>query len=57
MITIWSTVHTTTQHKLLQLIFGRDEIPNINQEVNYQLIEHHEQDLINQDNQKKNIKF
>ena len=32
---IQSTVHTTTQHTLLQLVFGRDAILNINQEANW----------------------
>ena len=38
MFAIWSTVHTTTQHTPLQLVFGRDVILNINQEANWQLI-------------------
>ena len=33
MYAIQSKTHTTTQHILLQLVFGRDEIPNINQRV------------------------
>ena len=35
MFTIRSTVHTTTQHTLSQLVFGRDAILNINQEANW----------------------
>ena len=35
---IWSMVHTTTQHTLSQLVFGRDVIVNINQEANWQSI-------------------
>ena len=35
---IRSTVHTTKQHTLSQLVFGKDAILNINQEANWQLI-------------------
>ena len=38
MFTIWSKVHTTTQHTPSHLVFGRDAILNINQETNWQLI-------------------
>ena len=38
MFAIWSLVHTTTQHILSQLVFGRDTILNINQEANLQFI-------------------
>ena len=38
MFTIWATVHTTTQHTLSQLVFGKNTILNINQEPNCQLI-------------------
>ena len=34
MFVIRSKVHTTTQHTLSQLVFGRDEILNIKQEAN-----------------------
>ena len=40
---IRSTVHTTTQHKLSQLVFGRGMILNINQETNWQLMEQRKQ--------------
>ena len=36
MFAIRSTVHTTTQHTLSQLVFGRVTIININQEANWQ---------------------
>ena len=38
MFTIRSMVHTTMQHTLSQLVFGRDVILNINQEANWYLI-------------------
>ena len=49
-----STVHTTTQHTPPQLVFGRDAIPNINQEANWQLIKQRKQASINKGNQKEN---
>ena len=54
MFVIRSTVHTTTQHTLSQLVFGRDAILNINQEANWQLIKQRKQALINKGNQKEN---
>ena len=54
MISIRFKVHTTTQHTLSQLVFGRDAILNINQEANWQLIKQHKQALINKGNQKEN---
>ena len=54
MFAIRSTVHTTTQHTLSQLVFGRDAILNINQEANWQLIKQRKQALINKGNQKEN---
>ena len=54
MFTIWSMVHTSTQHTLSQLVFGRDAILNINQEANQQLIEQCKEAVINKDNQKEN---
>ena len=54
MFAIRSTVYTTTQNTLLQLIFGGDAILNINQEANCQLIKQHQQVLINKGNQKEN---
>ena len=47
-------VHTTTQHKPSQWVFGRDTILNINQEANYQFIKQRKQALINKGNQKEN---
>ena len=38
MFAIWSTIHTTTQHTPIQLVFGREAILNINQEANWQLL-------------------
>ena len=35
MFAIRSMVHTTTQHKPSQLVFGRDALLNINQKVNW----------------------
>ena len=45
MFAIQSTVHTTTQYTLSQLVFGRDAILTINQEANWQLIKQHNQVL------------
>ena len=53
MFAIRPTVHTTTQHTLLQLVLGRDVILNINQEANWQLVKQCKQVLINKDNQKE----
>ena len=50
MLAILSTVHTISQYTLSQLVFGRDDILNINQEANWQLIKQH----INKGNQKEN---
>ena len=49
---IRSMVHTATQHRQSQLVFGRDAILNINQEA--KLIEQCKQALINKGNQKQN---
>ena len=38
LLAIWSTVHTTTQHTLSQLVFHRDTIINVKQEANWELI-------------------
>ena len=54
MFAIRSTVHTTTQHTPSQLVFGRDAILNINQEVNWQLIKQRKKALIDKGNQKEN---
>ena len=54
MFTIWSSVHTTLQRTPSQLVFGRDVILNINQEVNWKLIKKHIQALINKGNKKDN---
>ena len=35
MFPIQSTMHTTAHHILLQLMYGRDSVLNINQEVNW----------------------
>ena len=56
MFTIRSTVHTTTQHTLSQLVFERDAILNIDQEANWQFIKQREQALINKSNKKENRK-
>ena len=53
MFAIRSTVHTTTQHTPSKLVFGRDAILNINQEVNWQLIKQRKEALINKGNQKE----
>ena len=45
--TIQYTVHTTTQHILPQLVFGRYTILSVNQEANWQLIKQHKHALIN----------
>ena len=42
-LSIKSTVHTTTQHKPSQLVFGRDAILNINQEANWLLMKQRKQ--------------
>ena len=52
MFAIQSTVHTTAQYTLSQLVFGKDTILNINQEANWQLIKQCKQALINKGNQK-----
>ena len=54
MFAIRSMVHTTTQHTLSQLVFGRNAVLNINKETNWQLIKQHKQVLINKSNQKEN---
>ena len=51
LFTIRSMVHTTMQHTLSQLVFGRDTILNINQEANWQFIKKHKHDLKNNCNQ------
>ena len=38
MFAIRSVTHTTTQHTPSQLVFSRDAILNINQEVNWQVM-------------------
>ena len=47
MFTMWSTMHTTKQHKPSQLVFGRDAILNINYDAIWQLIKQSKQVLIN----------
>ena len=54
MFAIWSTMHTTMQQTLSQLVFGRDAILDINQEANWQLIKQCKQALLNKGNQKQN---
>ena len=54
MFAVRSTVHTTTQYTPLQLVFGSDRIPIINQEANWQLMKQRKQALINKGNQKQN---
>ena len=54
MFAMRSIVHTFMQHTMSQLVFGRDAIPNINQEASWQLIKHRKQVFINKDNQKEN---
>ena len=51
---IRSTVHTTTQHTPMQLVFGRDAILNIAREANWKLIRDRKQKLINQNNKQEN---
>ena len=52
MFAIRSKVHTTTHHTPSQLVFGRDAILSLNQEVNWQLIKQRKQALINNHNKK-----
>ena len=54
--TIQSTVHTTTQHTPMQLVFGRDAILNIAHDANWKLIKDRKQDLINKNNAKENAR-
>ena len=54
MFTIRSTVHTTMQHTLPHLVFGRDAIFNINQKAKWQLSKQCKQALRNKGNQKEN---
>ena len=51
---IRSTVHTTTQHTPMQLVFGRDAILNIAREANWKLIKDQKQKLIDQNNKREN---
>ena len=51
---IRSTVHTTTQHTPMQLVFGRDAILNIAHEANWKLIKDRKQKLIDQNNKREN---
>ena len=53
MFAILSTVHTTTQNTLSQLVFGRDAALNINQEAKCQSIIQFKQALINKVYQKE----
>ena len=55
MFAIGSTVHTTIQHILSQLVFGRDAILDINQEANWQLIKQRKQALMNKTIKKKTV--
>ena len=50
MFAIRSMVHNTTQYTPSQLVFGRDAILNINQEVNWQFIKQRKQANIAEDN-------
>ena len=54
LFTIWSIMHTTIQHTLSQMVFGRDAILNINQEANRQFIKQRKQVFIKKGNQKEN---
>ena len=54
MVAMRATVHTTTQHTPVQLVFGRGSILNTRHEANWQLIKKRKQDLINKGNQQKN---
>ena len=49
MFAIWVRVHTTTQHKQSQLVFGRDVI------LNWKLNKQFKHALINKGNQKENL--
>ena len=53
MFAIQYMMHTTTQHTLSQLVFGRDAILNINQESNWELIKQLKLVLIYKGNQKE----
>ena len=53
---IQSTVHTTTQATLMQLLFERDAIMNLMFDTNWHLIKQCKQHLINQINAKGNSK-
>ena len=51
---IRSTVHTTTQHTPLQLVFGRDTILYINQEAHWQLIKCYKKARVTEGDEKEN---
>ena len=54
--TMRSTVPTTTQATLMQLVFGRDAITNLMFDANWHLIKQGKHNLINQSNAKENSK-
>ena len=49
-----ATVHTTTQYTPAQLIFGRDSMINQRDDINWEIIRKHKQDLINKGNKREN---
>ena len=55
MFVIQSTVHTTSQHTLVQLVFSTDAILNINLEANWQSMKQFKHALINKGSQKENL--
>ena len=56
MFAIRSTVHTTTQHTPMQLVFGRDSFLNISHDANWKFIKERKQRLIKINNQRENRK-
>ena len=56
MYAIRSTVHSTTQHTPMQLVFGRDPFLNIAYDANWKYIKERKQRLIKINNKRENRK-
>ena len=53
---ITATVHTTTQYTPTQLVFGRDHILNLKQEIDWKRVKENKSTLIQKNNEKENNK-
>ena len=53
MFDVRATYHTTLQAYPMQIVFGRDDILNINHVVNWEHIPQHKQERINRNKKRK----